>query len=233
MGAATMQGLGGIGEILQSLLSRDPSKAASPYLSKIPGLLHQYMDPYIQAGTSALPTLEAQYNQLLQDPTALMSKIGGQFKASPGYQYNVDQATRAANQAAAAGGMAGSPAEQAELAKNVTGLASQDYNQFMNRALGLYGSGLGGLGGLERQGQQESSQLAEDLARNQMSQAQQAEAEAQARNQRIGGMIGGATNIIGSGADWISGLLGSGGSGGSGGGGLGGLGGIASIASLF
>jgi hypothetical protein len=71
-------------------------------------------------------------------PEDVSKELGSRFQASPGYQYNVDQQTKAANQAAAAGGYVGSPAEQAALAKNVHGLADQDYNDYLNREMAQY-----------------------------------------------------------------------------------------------
>jgi hypothetical protein len=188
-------GAGILGDIIGHSQYQDPYAQAEQTIGQIPGEMGQYMNPYIEAGRQAIPTLESQYSALLKDPTALMSRIGSQYKASPGYQYNVDQATQAANRAAAAGGMAGSPAEQAELAKTITGLSSQDYNEFMNRALGLYGTGLSGYGGLERGGQQASQQMAENMARIKEMQASAQEASAQSQNQQKGGFWGTVAGI--------------------------------------
>ena len=191
-------GLGMIGSLFGQGMMKDPYAEAESSLQQIPGEMEQQMSPYIQAGREAVPTLESQYSALLKDPTSLMKAIGSKYQASPGYQYNVDQATRAANQASAAGGMVGSPAEQAELAKTVTGLSSRDYGEFMNRALGLYGEGLQGWGGLERGGQQASQQMAENLARAQESQASLKAAQAQSENERTGGTLGAIAGGLGS-----------------------------------
>ncbi len=187
----------GIGALIGEGGMQDPYAAAEPYLQQIPGTLKQYMGPYIGAGTAAIPTLEEQYSSLLQDPTAMMRAIGAHYKASPGYQYNVGQATRGANQAAAAGGMVGSPAEQQALAGRISGLASQDYGNFMNRALDMYQTGLSGWGGLERGGQMASQQLSENLARALESQAKLKEAQAQSQNIQQGGTAGGVGGMIG------------------------------------
>jgi hypothetical protein len=130
----------------------NPADAAMPYLEKIPGAVQPYYQPYIDTGTESLKTLQDQYNMLLNDPTIMMSKIGSSYTASPGYQYNVDQATAAANNAAAAGGYLGSPAEQENLAKQISGIASQDYDTYMNQALAQYGLGLQGTQGLNQMG---------------------------------------------------------------------------------
>jgi hypothetical protein len=189
-----MSTIGGIGNIAGGLWdifgSEDPSKAANPYLADIEGKTKGYLDPYLQAGMQALPLLQGQFKNLLSDPTSIMKQIGGQFQASPGYQYNVDQATGAANRAAAAGGMLGSPAEQAELAKTVSGIANQDYNNFMNQGLGLYGRGLQGEEGLGQMGYGAANSMVNALIQQLMAQAQNAYAGAANSNQRMGGGIG-------------------------------------------
>ena len=118
----------------------NPSSASSQYLNQIPGELSQYYSPYISGGQFGLNTMQNQvapaYQNLMQNPTAVMNQIGSTYKASPGYQYNVNQDTNAANQAAAAGGFVGSPAEQQSLASNISGMASQDYQNYMNQGLG-------------------------------------------------------------------------------------------------
>jgi len=177
----------------------DPSAAASKYLNQIPGTIKPYYQPYINAGQGAMGDLQTQYKQLLSDPTAIMNMIGGKFQASPGYQYNVGQATNAANQAAAAGGMAGSPAEQAALASRISGMASQDYNNYMNQGLGLYGQGLGVAGNINQMGYGASNELAQSLMSALMSQSQNAYAGANTKNQQSGGMFGGLGGLFGGG----------------------------------
>ena len=117
---------------------KSPMGAANKYMGQIPDTLRKYLDPYHQAGMRQLPGLEDEYSGLVEDPTAVMNQIGRGYKQSPGYQYNVDEATRGANQAGAAGGMLGTPSEQLELAKQISGIASQDYGDSYNRRnLGL------------------------------------------------------------------------------------------------
>ena len=70
---------------------------------------------------------------MVNDPNALYSKFGQGFQQSPGYKFQVDQATNAANSAASAGGMLGTPAEQQQLAGTVGGLANQDFYNYMNQ----------------------------------------------------------------------------------------------------
>ena len=104
MGATTGSAIGGLFAPWDN-----PFSGSMDYLNQIPGTITPYYNPYIQAGGRSLNTLENTYNQLLQNPGQTMNQIGSGFQASPGYQYNVQQATNAANQAAAAGGMASRP----------------------------------------------------------------------------------------------------------------------------
>jgi hypothetical protein len=181
----------------------NPYGQAQNYLNQIPGTITPYYNPYIQAGGRSLNTLENTYNQLLQNPGQTMNQIGSGFQADPGYQYNVQQATNAANQAAAAGGMQGTMQEQQQLAGTVSGLANQDYYNYLNNAMGLYGQGLSGLSGINQMGYGASTGLANSLKDVLESQAKTATAQQVAQNQKaasdssgIGGLIGGVTSMF-------------------------------------
>lgn len=142
------------------------------------------LSPYINIGGNAVSNLQGSYQNLLNDPGALMNRMGGSFKASPGYQYNVDQATRAANNAAAASGFIGSPQHQEQLAKEIGGMASQDYNQYLNNAMGLYGRGLQTAQGLGQMGYGAAGQRTQSLMDMLRMQAQQAQNRAQMAQQK-------------------------------------------------
>ena len=177
---------------------QDPAAAAAPYLQQIPEQISPYYEPYIQAGEQALPGLQEQLQRLTQTPTDVMSQIGGQFQASPGYQFQVDQAVRAANQAAAAGGMTGTPANQYNAMQVANQLANQDYYNYLDRGIGLYGQGLAGTQGLTAQGLQAGGSLAGQLANIGMSQANLAYQGAEAQNQQAGGLMGMLGGVAGS-----------------------------------
>lgn len=202
MGSDKKMRMGGdLGTIGYNLFGnyQNPGKAANGYLGQIQGQISPYYQPYINSGINAMGSLEDQYKQLLSDPTAIMNIIGSNFQASPGYQYNVNQATSAANNAAAAGGMAGSPAEQAALANQVSGMASQDYNNYMKQGLGLYDQGLGVAGNINQMGYNASDQMAQSLVKMLMAQAQAAAASAKSSNSQSGsiwGAIGDMSSIF-------------------------------------
>lgn len=194
---ATVPGL--IGQMMPTY--PNPANGAQQYLNQIPGTITPYYQPYIDTGHNALGTVNTQYNNLINNPTELMNSIGKTYQASPGYQYQVDQATNAANRAAAAGGMLGSPAEQQTLAGNINQMANQDYYNYVDRAMNSYNTGLSGMQGLNQMGYGASNELAQSLANALMSQAQLAYAGQANKNMMDAGNAGGAlgltTSLIG------------------------------------
>jgi len=100
-----------------------------PYLNQIPGLY----DP-----------LKQQFSNLSANPGQRLNEIGGEYKQSPGFQHALQQALMASQHDAAAGGMLGTPASQYNAMEAASGLASQDYNNWMNGAVGLHNLGLAG-----------------------------------------------------------------------------------------
>jgi hypothetical protein len=69
-----------------------------------------------------------------------------------------------AGHAAAAGGMAGSPQHEFQNMGIATQLANQDYYNYLNQALGLYGKGLSGEQGLYAGGLGASQSMADQIA---------------------------------------------------------------------
>lgn len=187
---------------------QNPASAGNPFLEQIRGQITPYYQPYINAGLGALGNLQGQYGQLLNDPGGKLNQIGQGFQQSPGFQFSVDQATNAANNAAAAGGTAGSPASQQGLAKTITGYANQDYNNWLGQATGLYGRGLQGEEGINQMGYNASDQLAQSIMSQLMSQAQMAYMGAGSANAQSGGMWGGIGSLLGS-SGGIGGLVSS------------------------
>lgn len=181
-GIGAAGGLGALG--LSSMFGGDDQgfdiSGASGYLGQVPDILKKYFAPY----------------QKMLDPTSMMKQFGAGYTESPGYQFSLGQALKGVGSAAAAGGMAGSPMQQQQAAGTAQGMASRDYGQYMQRALGLYGQGAQGYRG-----------LGEDLASNLMSQAQlqqlQQEEEAKEREQSSSDMWGAIGKIGGAAASVI------------------------------
>lgn len=243
----------GIGSVASGLFNLygtdDPYSAAMPYYNKIPGMLNQEYSPWINAGQSVLPGIEqymnrgnaagnqlmGQYNEMTNNPSGLLNKLGAGFHQSPGYQFQVNQALETANRASAAGGMAGSPEEQQQIAGVTNQLANQDYYNYLNHSQMLYGEGIGGLQKTEglgammgsniyNQGANSANNLAQNLGEAYMNQGNLKFSDTQYNNQRRGnafGQIWGGVNDIFNPGDSMRGGSGFGsyGGGGSGGGG--------------
>ena len=142
----------------------NPADKANQYINQIPGQTNQYFDPYNKAGQSQIPGLQEQYGKGMNDPGGLLNSIGANYKQSPGFQFALEQALKGGNNAAAAGGMAGSPAHEQENMGIASGLASKDYNDWLQQATGLYGNALTGSQGMANQGQQAGQSQADMIA---------------------------------------------------------------------
>lgn len=152
----------GIGGLFGS--NKNPADKANQYINQIPGQTNQYYQPYNEAGQSQLPGLQEQYGKGMNDPGGLLNSIGANYKQSPGFQYAMKQALMGSGNAAAAGGMAGSPQHEQENMGIASGLASQDYNNWLGQATGLYGNALTGAQGMANQGQSAANSQAEQIA---------------------------------------------------------------------
>lgn len=216
-GAQMGFGLGALGAGLGAMFGGDsnPADAASPYYNQIAPTIRSAYQPYIGAGQQAMGQaqgqynnllgnysgIQGQYNQLMNNPNGFLHQLGSGYQQSPGYQWQLNQAMQGANNAAAAGGMLGSPQHQQQAATMAQGLANQDYYNYMNQALGaygtglegnagLYGAGLSGIQGLMGQGFNASNQMGTDLANALMSQGNLAYSGQANQNQAEGSMWG-------------------------------------------
>lgn len=167
------------------------------YLDQLPKILKRHYGTYEQAGALARPILERHFNQLTTNPTDFMNKIGNKYRVSPGYEFKTREAIKAANQAASAAGMLGSPSHQQIIASQITGLADQDYYNYLQNALGLYGMGLQGYGNLYQTGYGAASNLGDNLANAQMTRANLAHSTGQNELTRNRSMWGSLGNILG------------------------------------
>lgn len=143
---------------------KNPANSAMPYVNQIPGATQGYQSPWFDAGKNMIPGLTDQYNQLMTDPSKRLNEIGSGYKQSPGFQFALQQALQSGDHSAAAGGMAGSPEHEQQNMQLSSNLASQDYNNYMQNALGLYGHGLSGGQNMSNQGQQSGQSMADMIA---------------------------------------------------------------------
>lgn len=173
--------------LLSSIFGGGSSSDVADVYGPVKAEVTPYYQPYVQAGTDSLGGLQEQIARMYQDPTALYQELGAGYRESPGFQHSVQSATEAANRAAAAGGQLGSPAEQQALAQQISGMADQDFGNYMNQISGMYGQGVQGLQGLTGLGYQAGTGLADQLAN---ARYQQAGLEAQQQQMQQAGMSG-------------------------------------------
>ena len=165
----------------------NPADQAIKYLDQIEGKITPYYTNYINHGNKMGNSLEDQYSQIMSSPGQMINKFGQDYQKSPGYDFALKQALQAAGNAAAAGGRAGSPAAQEEAEEYAHGLANQDYNNYLQNVLNLYGQGLQGGQSMYNTGFQASNELAQSIANSMLSKAQLSYEGQNAANQRGAG----------------------------------------------
>lgn len=182
---------------------KNPADVANKYINQIPGKTGKYFDPYIDTGGKALGKTYDEYGNLIEDPGGRLNEIGGSFQQSPGFKFALQQALQGAGHAAAAGGMAGSPAHEQQNMQLATDLANQDYYNWLGQATGLYGKGLEGLSGISQMGLQAGTSQADMIAQALAQQAQYAYEGEKAKNEakgktwsNIGAGIGGLASAF-------------------------------------
>lgn len=161
--------------------SDDPSKAANKYMNQIPGVGHEYYDPFVNQGRQAASTLGGEYSKML-DPTAFMDAIMSHYSTSKGAQYNLDKLGKGIGANAAAGGIAGTPEHQREYGEMANNIMSQDMQQYLQNALGIHRQGLEGEQDFYNKGYGASGSLADLLGGNLASQGSMAFKGAQQNN---------------------------------------------------
>ncbi len=166
------------------------------------------LNPYINNGMWG----SDQYKDLLtrlmgKSPVNFENSIMSQYQQSPWAKHEIEDATTAANRAAAAGGYLGTPQEQQGLADNIGGIVSKDQQQFYNNAVNPYehftDDELHGLSDMGNQGlsaQQFLERYLESLANNDA--AQQGWNN---QNRGFGGFMHGIGGLLGAG-DTVAGM---------------------------
>lgn len=165
---------------------KNPSEAAQGYLSQIPGAVNPYYQPYINAGQQAMGQTQGIYNQMSQNPGDYYNQIASGYKESPGYQFKLQQGLNAGNNAAAAGGMSGSPAHQQQNIGIAEGYANQDFNDYLQHVLGINTAGLQGQENALGRGMTASTGYGDILGQLLGSQGQYAYAGQAGKNQQQG-----------------------------------------------
>jgi len=141
--------------------NNNPANSANKYYDQIQDQASPYYQPYFQKGTEALNRGFDEYGNLMEHPGDKLNQIGQGYQQSPGFKFALDQALQGSGNAAAAGGMAGSPQHEQQNMGIASGMASQDYNNWMQNALELYGQGLSGNQETAGMGQQAGNSMAD------------------------------------------------------------------------
>ncbi len=181
--------------------NKNPYEAGNPYYEQIINQLPQYFEPWMGAGRQALPQLQQQFGQLINDPNGMYNRLSSGYHESPGYQWRQQQGQGAALNAAAAGGMGGTPQHQQQAAEISEHIADQDFMNYLQSILGMYGMGLQGMGGLSQQGLMGSMGLGQDISSVLARQAEAAirgqETENKGNQMDWGNILGGIGSIAG------------------------------------
>jgi len=149
-----------------NILSREnPKEEANRYLDQIPGVGRQYYNPFIEGGNKARGVLEGEYSKLL-NPNSFIDELMKNYSLSKGAQYQRDELTKGLNATAAAGGFSGTPYHQTSYGNMADKIISQDMQQYLQNALGVYGKGLSGEEDFFNKGYGASSSLADLIAGN-------------------------------------------------------------------
>lgn len=165
---------GGLGTAfggIAGLMGKDPYKDAINQLKQSEGTYSKYYNPYLNRGEDASQSLHEMYKNLLGNPGDQYNKLAQGYQQSPGYQFALNQALQASGNEAAAGGMSGSPMAQQQAMGVAQGMASKDFQDYMNRVTGLFGAGLSGQQDESKMGWDASKSLADNLVSLQQQQA--------------------------------------------------------------
>lgn len=158
-GTAIGAGLGG----LAGLFGGNPEDEANEYLKKIPDQMRPYFDPYFNAGKDSLGKAQGAYGDMMNDPNAIISRLGAGYQQSPGFKFQMQQGENSINNANAAGGMLGTGQHEQMAGQFANDLANKDYNQYLDHALGIYGAGVQGQQNIANMGQTAGNEFGTSL----------------------------------------------------------------------
>lgn len=124
----------GIASIAGSVITANAAGQAADQLSAGFNTAQQDIQPWLTGGGNALAELQRSLG---------LTPGGSNYKASPGYQWELGQGLSAVQNSAAAKGGVSSGNTLKALQSYGTGLANQDFQQYLNNLMGLSSQGLG------------------------------------------------------------------------------------------
>ena len=181
---------------------KNPMKEANQYYDQIMPQMNQYYGPYSDAGKRALGNVQGEYEGLTNNPNEKYNQLAGGYQQSPGYKAALEQALQASSQASARGGALGTPQDQQYANDIAVNASNKDFDNYMQKVMGLYGTGLSGQQGLEGQGFDAATGLgnasANILGQKAQMAAQNAQGGNQARTQSWQNILSGLGSFAGS-----------------------------------
>ena len=198
---------------------KDPYKAAAPYLDQIPGQAHQSFDPYIAQGKTADTDLWARFSDMLNNPNKLYDKMAEGYKPSDDYQFKSKEMSQNLSNAAAAGGISGTPYHQEQQGKLTDELLSGDRNDYLQKIMGIFNTGLQGEQGVSNRGWDANKTLTDFLTQALEEKGQLAFKGTDLQNQNRSALVNNFLKYISGGAGAVAQGMGGAGGGMGGGGG--------------
>lgn len=113
--------------------------------------IKQNMSPYMNAGTDSLNNLQNFFKQY-SNPQDFYDKTMANWTMTPAAKMQEQYGTKAMNQAAAAGGTVGTPAQQEALARFDQNLVSGDQQNYLSNIMGIGGQYTSGEGNIMNTG---------------------------------------------------------------------------------
>jgi len=189
----------------------NPADEANKYISKIGDTAKNYYTPWTTAGKAAMGQMTPVFNQMTANPSDYMAQIMSGYQQSPQFQNALQQALRAAQGSAAAGGMTGSSQDQLNEANIADYMSQNDMQNYLNNVLGIQKTGLAGETGLANTGYNATQELANSLMNMYGTQGTEAYNAAQNRFAGLGDLgrfltsptKSGTSNVIGDMSNWM------------------------------
>lgn len=123
---------------------RNPADAAMPYMNQIAPMAKENLQPWQQQGQQAQQQNQQQFSSMASNPADFLAQLRATYSPSEGYKFKQQQMAKAMSGASAAGGFRGTESDQAAQANLVKGLLSEDEGAYLDRVLGIQGTGLQG-----------------------------------------------------------------------------------------